>query len=138
MFWKGGGKTKRGEQNGYRNDTSGHPSAGAGGRDSNLASQQGMGLRSERRSWLDTGDRVDFIRAGQDIARISIALSLALTTGAIEHEQRPSEGRGEGRCRQSPGTSGQAGWKQGTTDQGAVKTDFREGAKGRRRRQAIC
>ena len=70
MFWKGGGKTKRGEHNGFRNDTFGHPSAGAVGRDSNLASQQGMGLWSQRRSWLDTGDRVDFIRAGQDIAVI--------------------------------------------------------------------
>ena len=67
---EGNGKTKRGEPNGYRNDTSGHPGAGAGGRDSNLASQQGMGLWSQRRGRFDTGDRVDFIRAGQDIAVI--------------------------------------------------------------------
>ena len=70
MFGEGGGKTKRGEHNGYRNDTFGHPGAGAVGRDSNLASQQGMGLRSQRWSWLDTGYRVDFIRAGQNIAVI--------------------------------------------------------------------
>src|ERR1035437_1209457 len=70
MFWNGGGKTKRGEQNECRNDTSGHPSVGAGGRDSNLASQQGMGLWSQRRGWFDTGNRGDFIRARQDIAVI--------------------------------------------------------------------
>jgi hypothetical protein len=29
-----------------------------------------MGLWSQRRSWLDTADRVDFILAGQDIAVI--------------------------------------------------------------------
>ena len=70
MFWKSGGTIKRGERNGYRNDTSGHSGAGAAGRDSNLASQQGMGLWSERRSWSDIDDRVDFIGAGQDIGVI--------------------------------------------------------------------
>ena len=63
-------KNKRGGQNEYRNDTSGHPGAGAVGRDSKLASQQELGLWSQWRSWLDTGDCVDFILAGQDIAVI--------------------------------------------------------------------
>ena len=69
MFGKGGG-TNRGEQNEYRNDTSGHLGSGVAGRDSNLASQQEMGLWSQRRSWLDLCNRIDFILAGQDIAVI--------------------------------------------------------------------
>ncbi len=67
---KSGGKTKTGESNGHRNDTFGHPRAGVVGCDSDLASQQGMGLWSQRRSWSDTGDRVDFTRAGKNIAVI--------------------------------------------------------------------
>ena len=66
-FTMGGDKTNRGEPNGYRNDTSGHPGTGVAGRDSHLASQQGMGLWSQWWGWLDTANRVDFVGTGQDI-----------------------------------------------------------------------
>ena len=61
---------QRGKQNGYRNDIAGDSDPRAAGRDSDLASQQEMGLWAQRRHWLDTDNRVDSILAGQDIALI--------------------------------------------------------------------
>jgi hypothetical protein len=57
-----------GERYGHRNDTSGHPGAGAGGCAAHLAPQQRLGLRSQRRSRLDSRGGGDPVRAGKDLA----------------------------------------------------------------------
>jgi hypothetical protein len=84
--WKGCGNIKGGKQIEFRNDTSGHPGAGVAGRDSDMASQQDVGLWSQRGPGLDFSDRPDSSIAGQNMTRQFIAPSRALTTGAIQYE----------------------------------------------------